>query len=312
MSGNQAAKLYRNVQGLTRGLGVLEALNARNGARASVVDLARETGIHRTTVKRLLETLRHSGYVRFSADSNTYSLAFRVRRLSENFHDESWISEVAGPLMRKLTAKILWPSDLVTLEEDELVVRDTTHPSSPLSFSTGAFGAHLPILRTAVGRAYLAFCPDEERDVLLRMIRERDDEQGAKARDPRYVRRLVESTRARGYSINERGEGVGQGKFGVIAVPIRSKERVLGCMNIVFLLRAISCKQIVESFLPDLLATIAHMEAGIARLQGERAAGKPRPALARRHGTDGTTSLAAPERLRPSRNSISRFRERAN
>jgi len=254
-------------------------MNARAGARGSVADLSRETGLHRTTVKRLLETLRHAGYVRFSSETNIYSLAFRVRRLSENFHDESWIAEIAGPLMRKLTAKILWPSDLVTLEEDELVVRDTTHPSSPLSFSTGAFGAHLPILRTAVGRAYLAFCTGEEREVLLKMLQARDDEQGAKARDSRYVRRLVESTRARGYAINERGEGIGQGKFGVIAAPIRLGDRVLGCLNIVFLLRAISCRQIVERFLGDLQATVEQIETGLAPMHGARTGTRQRPVV---------------------------------
>lgn len=274
MTAAPAQRAYRTVQGLARGLAVLEALNALAGARASVLELSRETGLHRTTVKRLLETLRHAGYVRYSSDTNTYGLAFRVRRLSENFRDESWIADIAGPLMRKLTAKILWPSDLVTLEEDELVVRDTTHPSSPLSFSTGAFGVHLPLLRTAVGRAYLAFCPQEERKVLLGMLRQRDDEQGVKARDLRYVRRLLDATRQRGYAINEHGEGVGSGRFGVIAMPICGGDRVQGCLNIVFLLRAISCRQIVERFLPDLRATVAQMEAGIAGLQEGRASGR--------------------------------------
>ena len=279
----QQPKPYRSVQGLARGLAVLEVMNAHSGARASVADLSRETGLHRTTVKRLLETLRHVGYVRYTAESNSYCLAFRVRRLSENFRDESWIVDVAVPLMRKLTAKILWPSDLVTPEEDELVVRDTTHPLSPLSFSTGAFGTHMPILRSAVGRAYLAFCPEEERQVLLKMLRERGDEQGDRARDVRYVRRLVESTRTRGYSVNERGEGVGQGRFGAIAMPIRLDGRVLGCLNIVFLLRAVSCRQIVELFLLDLQATVVQIEAGITRLQREReSGGQPQKAKVRR------------------------------
>ena len=52
---DQDAALYREVRGLSRGLAVLRALNARPGGIGGVADLARTTGLHRTTVKRLLE-----------------------------------------------------------------------------------------------------------------------------------------------------------------------------------------------------------------------------------------------------------------
>ncbi len=52
----EGAEPYREVRGLTRGLAVLRALNAMPGGVGGVVELARRTGLHRTTVKRLLET----------------------------------------------------------------------------------------------------------------------------------------------------------------------------------------------------------------------------------------------------------------
>ncbi|EXJ11818.1 helix-turn-helix domain-containing protein [Nitrincola nitratireducens] len=48
---------YKTVRGLTRGLLLLNTLNRLDGG-ASISELAKLTGIHRTTVRRLLETLQ--------------------------------------------------------------------------------------------------------------------------------------------------------------------------------------------------------------------------------------------------------------
>ena len=48
---------YARVQGLARGLAVLRALNLDVSGAASVRSLSESTQLHRTTVRRLLETL---------------------------------------------------------------------------------------------------------------------------------------------------------------------------------------------------------------------------------------------------------------
>lgn len=58
LSAASAAPPYKDVRSLARGLDVLKALNRAPGGRASTTDLAKACGVHRTTVKRLLETLR--------------------------------------------------------------------------------------------------------------------------------------------------------------------------------------------------------------------------------------------------------------
>ncbi|MFC6671504.1 helix-turn-helix domain-containing protein [Marinobacterium aestuariivivens] len=87
---------YKTVQGLVRGLDVLYALNRLDGG-ASIADLSSQTGLHRTTVRRLLETLIGEGYVRRSESYESYWLERRVRDLSEGYRDEQWISSLAAP-----------------------------------------------------------------------------------------------------------------------------------------------------------------------------------------------------------------------
>jgi IclR family mhp operon transcriptional activator len=245
---------YRRVQGLTRGLEVLCALNELPGATGSIVELSRRTSLHRTTVKRLLETLRDCGFVRQTPGSNSYCVTFRVRKLSVGFRDENLVSQIAAPFMQELTREVLWPSDIMTLDGDELVIRESTHSFSPLSFHRGMIGEHVPLLDTAAGRAYLAFCPEREREALLELLRSRTDTQGDRARNRRAVRAMMQTTQARGYALNE-GDWIGGGRYGAIAVPVMSKRHVLASLNLIFSKRVIKPTQAAERYLAALKST---------------------------------------------------------
>src|SRR4051812_21051425 len=105
---------YKEVRGLARGLAILRAMNGMAGGIGAVVEIARVTGMHRTTVKRLLETLRAEGLVHHKDDGNVYALTFEVRRLSEGYVGSDWIDEVAAPAMNAHLRALSWPSDLAT------------------------------------------------------------------------------------------------------------------------------------------------------------------------------------------------------
>jgi len=252
---------YSTVQGLVRGLDVMIALNRLPGATGSATQLSAATGLHRTTVKRLLETLKASGFVSYIAANNSYRVAARVQQLSEGWRPEGRVCDIARPLVRQLTEKLLWPCALVTRERDRLVVRESTHQLSPLSFHSGVMGASLPLVRTAAGRAYLAFCGAQERDLLLTMLRERNDDEGECARDERTVRRHLETIRERGYALNEGNDWIGRGRYGAIAVPIRSKDGVAGCLDLVFSKRAIKVEEAARKYAPEMMAAAAAIEA---------------------------------------------------
>ncbi len=267
MAKRSSSAEYSRVQGLERGIEVLRALNASTGGRNSVARLSAETGLHRTTVKRLLETLKHLGIVRYLDDSNEYCLALTVLQLSEGFRDVVWIAEVARPLMRGLTRKVLWPSDLMILDTDELVVRETTHGITPWSFNSRVLGIRVPLLQSSGGRAYLAFCADDERERLLNMLQKREGVEGERARDAVYVARVLNQTRERGFAVSERREAFGNlsMRFGTnrcaaIAVPIRRKGFAVASLNLVYLTRAVSTQEIIERSLPDLISTGRRIE----------------------------------------------------
>lgn len=246
---------YKEVRGLTRGLAVLLALNRMAGGLGSVAALARATGLHRTTVKRLLETLKTEGLVEHRDGGTAYALTYEVRRLSEGYVGTDWIDRIAAPAMFAHLKALSWPSDLATPDAGMMVVRESTHRESLLSQHRSTIGIRIPMLMSAIGRAWLAHCAEDEREATLALLRAREDGQGDLARDRRRVARIVAETRRRGYGLNQ-GELVDEADVTAIAYPIFEGPRALGAINLVLMRDAVTLREIRGRYVP-LLGALA-------------------------------------------------------
>ncbi len=244
---------YKRVQGLSRGLAVLRALNRLEGGWASIRELCDATGLHRATVRRLLETLQDEGVVRRSPSDDSYRLTLEVRALSEGFHDDEWISQAATPVLGELLNQVIWPSDLATLDGLSMRIRETTHRFSPLSFHRDMVRRRLPLLSTAAGRAYLAFCPEDERTDLLSRLEAEPGAQPTSAAARASTLKMLTAFRALGHATNI-GEWRDEHKTIAIAVPVFHDQRVAACINIVMLKSAITIETARERYLGSLTA----------------------------------------------------------
>ncbi len=251
MTKPHGAAQYKEVRGLARGLQVLKAMNRLPGGIGSTTELARACALDRTTTKRLLETLRAQGLVREGERDGQYYLTFEVRRLSEGFEDETWVSQVAMPLLKAAVREFVWPCDLTTAEAGFMVVRESTHRWSALSQHNAMIGEKLPLLVTAAGRAYLSACSETERAGLIELLQRRDDACGRLARDEAYVRRVIDETLQRGYAYND-GEWLTEQDFAAIAVPVHSGERLLAALNMVFPKAAVAAAELARRYVPAL------------------------------------------------------------
>lgn len=258
MSGTE----YKAVRGLMRGLAVINSLNRIDGG-ACIAQLAQLSGLHRTTVRRLLETLQSEGYVRRSESDDSYRLTLKVRELSEGFRDEQWIGSLAAPLLGELLQEVVWPTDLCTLDGNAMIIRETTHRFSRLSFHRSMVGRRLPLLMTATGRAYFAYCPATEREELIELMIARQDEQSPLAADRRFIERLIEHTRKRGFGENN-AHWDQERKIAAIAVPILHQERVMGCLNLVYIAKAMPVDEAARRYLSPMRRVVATIEEGLA------------------------------------------------
>ena len=247
-----------SVRSLERGLAVLAAINRRK--LPSVMELARDTRLPRPTVYRLLETLSRAGYVTRTSPHDRYCLARRVRTLSDGFVEDDWIADIAAPLMAEFTRDMVWPVALLTFEQGRMLVRETTHEASTLSIDHGMVGQSMPMLRTAAGRCYLAFCPAAERRAILEMLARSKALEDRSAREPQRLAKALDAVRAKGYEVQDREINP---KTTGISVPIRAGVRVLGTMSSIWISSAMTIEKAQAELYPPLAATAARIGSAV-------------------------------------------------
>lgn len=187
-----------NVQSALRALNVIEALN-RNRVTSLEV-LHGLTGLPKSTLVRLLETLIAAGYVVRVSRRDGYALTDSVLLLSAGVRHRDVLVDVARPALEAFTRKHKWQVSLATGERDCMLVRATTRDISPFAREEVFLNRRVGMLRSAVGRAYFAFCSPEERRTILKLVRTADPAQVADVGGPKAIAALVERVRRDGYA----------------------------------------------------------------------------------------------------------------
>ncbi len=232
------------VRALLRGLAVLEALNHRSVS--TVESVATTTGLAKPTVVRLLATLVKGGYVQRLANRRGYELNACVQGLASGFRPTDALARTAAPLLSAFTAEHLWPVSLATLDVDAMRVLVSTVPESHFGVDTVGLYRRHAMLASATGRAYLAFCPQLEREAILALLRASSRVNNRPANDQQYVDQLLGSVRRDGYAVTIPVPGDPAIGF---AVPVLRSDTVLGCITLRFLARAISETNVARRYL---------------------------------------------------------------
>lgn len=237
-------------QVLLRGLSLLEALNRR--AVGSVEELAHDTRLPKSTVVRTLNTLVLAGYVRRLPKRGGYSLGERVLGLAWGFRSEDAIVEAARPLLAAFTAEHKWPVSIATLAVDVMRIRATTLQESPFAIDRERINRRVPLLGSALGRAYLAYCSEAERQSLVALLHNSDRPIDQPAGDPHYITALVRGIRRTGYAVTPT---IANDPIAGLAVPIRRGSRVFACLTMRYPRKAMTEAEAARHYLLPLQQT---------------------------------------------------------
>lgn len=253
----------RPIRALNRGLEVLTELNRLE--RAAINTLANAVGLPRTTTYRILETLRLGGYVERDAHDDCYRPTIRVRGLSDGFDDEAMIAHIAKPHLAALCAVIVWPIAIATPSGAAMRIRETTDQQSPLALEQYGAGVRVPMLTSAAGRAYLAYCTAPQRDALLEVLTRSSLPEDRLVRNRGEVERLLNETRSQGYGMAQRARRISEETS--LAIPIRVNDCVLAVISVRYAATAVPLRTAVDQFLPKMRDVVAKIEAEFSAQQ---------------------------------------------
>lgn len=230
----------------------------------SLTQISDETGIPYPTVRRIVDTLLHESLIEKEPNRKRYRPTALVQSLSSGFRDDSALVTVARPHIVELCRKVAWPISIATRVGNMMMVRDSTHSLTSLALSNYYPGYTLPIAECSTGKAYLAYCSEEERQAIrsgLKLLDSAADKLGLLLTQSES---LVKQIREQGYATQVRNlYTANPGKTSSIAVPILSDDRIVGCMALLFFSKAMTMKEAEEKYVPELQSTARTIEASL-------------------------------------------------
>lgn len=196
----------QSVPALERGLRILGCLaESQNGLTLS--QITRHLELPKSTVHTILLTFERSGYIQRDESTSRFRLGPAVFRLASAALPALRVREQAASILRNLMDRTRLTVHMAALDGDELVLIARVNPpgiAAPASW----IGKRMDFHCTALGKAILAHLAGEHMERLIRkhgMLRHNDNTISS-------MRRLVqelESTRRRGYAVDDEEEEIG-------------------------------------------------------------------------------------------------------
>ena len=157
------------VGGLARGLSLLTAFR-RNDRTLGNAELAKRTGLNKSTVSRMTYTLALHGFLNFDRHLREYSLGTQVIALGAIALATTNVRTLALPLMQDLAAHGNFNVGLGTRQDMQMIYTDTVEGGGLVGLKLYP-GSRLPIATSAMGKAYLAGVDEELRSEVLTALK---------------------------------------------------------------------------------------------------------------------------------------------
>lgn len=215
------------VPALQRGLELLGQFT-RHAPELTGADLARQLGLPRASVFRILHTLEKSGFVERVGDSNSYKLSVGVLRLGFEYLASMELTEHGRPVIEALRDSSGYSAHLVVRDMREVVfVAKATGRSA--MFHSIQVGARLPAHATVLGRQLLS-------DLDMAALSQLYPDTPLPAHTPKtpttlvQLKALIDVDRANGYGVSQGGYETG---ISTIAAPVfNDRHEVVAAVSI--------------------------------------------------------------------------------
>ena len=144
----------------------LSVLDALDGARSRLGDIAARAQLPKSTVHRILRRLVERGYARAEGDG-VYRLGPRVLTMAGDMLHRLDAVGAAAPVLRALHADVGHTVHFAMLSGDEAVyLEKLVDPHLPYQFASRV-GGRIPLHCTAIGKSMLAGMPPEQAAEIL-------------------------------------------------------------------------------------------------------------------------------------------------
>lgn len=240
---------------------MLQAINRLGTAR--YVDIAKETQIPYPTVCRIIETLIDMGMLEKQRHTRYFRPTSMVQSLSSGYQEDDAIITAASGPMAALCDQVGWPITIATRVGASMVIRDSTHQQTTLTYNHYAPGYALPLLECSVGKAYLAFCGEKELSKICSTLKKLQSENGSARLLLNDPDAFLGQFRQLGYAFHTYNEhNKNPGKTSSLSVPIVIDGEARAAMGLVYFSSSMNTQTAAKKYLNQMRQTVSDIMHG--------------------------------------------------
>lgn len=157
---------------LERGLRILRVFRPGSSVLGNS-EIADSTGLPRSTVSRLTQTLVACGFLQHDQRANAYRLGPPVLSLSEALLSSSELVSFSRPFMREMMDQLHVNVSLAIADQFEMVYLETIRHRNTGFTRRSSMGRRTPMELTAFGRAHLAALSPRDARLLMAEFKKR-------------------------------------------------------------------------------------------------------------------------------------------
>ena len=203
---------------LNKSLSILEIL-LQQGSAMNMTELSEKLGFYPSTIHRILDTLKHWGYVEQDPHTQKYQLGLKALELGmAKLHQMDLVRE-ATPYLKELVNQCNETVHLGVLEEGEVLYLAKEESSQTIRMISYV-GKRAPLHCTALGKVLLTYLPEEERKKILGQ-KELHHFTEKTITDGKELEKELNKVKEQGFAI-DRGEN--EKDVHCIAAPIRNHQ----------------------------------------------------------------------------------------
>jgi DNA-binding IclR family transcriptional regulator len=206
---------------------VVEALK-ENPIGLPLQQIAVRTGYVKSSVHRILSSLKRLGYIEQDGTGGNYRLGFQFLVLARTLAAKAELVRAARPYLHEIVAEFAETAYLAVLRGDRVMFVDVEEAERDLRLA-GPLFAEVHFHATAAGKAIAAFLPQENRDALFQHPHFIALTSHTRT-SPSEVAQDWEHVRHEGYAIND--EETVPGAVFLAAPVFDSRERVCASISI--------------------------------------------------------------------------------
>jgi DNA-binding IclR family transcriptional regulator len=188
------------LQSLDRAVAVLDLLGESEGP-LGLADVCERMALHKSTAHRALMVLERCGLIERTPE-NRFRLGLKLYELGSRAVEQIDLRARVHPWFRRLSVQVGETVHLGVLQKTSVVYLDKVEPNNRRVWLASRIGTSNPVYCTAMGKAMLAFLPEDAAAEIIGKIRFTRFTHRT-LMTPEALMRSLDRVRRRGYAIDD-------------------------------------------------------------------------------------------------------------